>query len=295
MKQSKGVWLVVIGAALWGFMGVFVRGLTALGFDSMQVAAIRITVAALTFAVVTLVRDRKLFVIRLRDGGWFLAAGTAVLCMTASYSASIQALPMSTAAILLYTAPIIVMAVSVVFLKEPLTWQKLVSLVIAFAGCFLITGWGGVESGFGLAMALFSAFSYAMYTVLGSVLLRRYPPLTVTTYAFAIAAVGALAICNLPDMLSTYAAQTDGVATVLWSLGCGWETAVLPFLLYTSGLRYVGAGQSAVLSYIEPMVATLTGIVAFGEPFTVVSGIGVSLIVGAAVLLNSRELFASKN
>ena len=136
MKQGKGVLLVIAGAALWGFMGVFVRTLTAFGFNSLQVAAIRITVAALIFLGIVLCRDTSLLKIRLRDIGWFLCTGLiSVLLMTLTYATAIEHLSMSTAAILLYVAPILVMVISVLFLKESLTWQKLAQTLIKRRQC----------------------------------------------------------------------------------------------------------------------------------------------------------------
>ena len=63
-------------------------------------------------------------------------------------------------------------------------------------------------------------------------------------------------------------------------------TAVIPFLSYTLGLRTVEASKAGILATIEPMVATLIGIVVFAEPLTFFSGVGILLILAAVVLLN---------
>lgn len=63
-------------------------------------------------------------------------------------------------------------------------------------------------------------------------------------------------------------------------------TAVIPFLTYTLGLRSVEASKAGILATVEPMVATLIGIFVFSEPLTLMSGIGVLLILAAVVILN---------
>ena len=70
-------------------------------------------------------------------------------------------------------------------------------------------------------------------------------------------------------------------------------TAVVPFLAYTLGLRSVEASKAGILATIEPMVATLLGVVVFSEPLTLLSGLGVCLILGAVILLNLPERTAA--
>jgi drug/metabolite transporter (DMT)-like permease len=63
-------------------------------------------------------------------------------------------------------------------------------------------------------------------------------------------------------------------------------TAVVPFLAYTLGLQTLEASKAGILATIEPLVATIIGIVYFSEPLTVLSGIGILLILGAVIILN---------
>jgi EamA-like transporter family. len=60
---------------------------------------------------------------------------------------------------------------------------------------------------------------------------------------------------------------------------------VIPFLSYTLGLRTVEASKAGILATIEPLVATLVGILVFSEPLTLLSGSGIVLILLAVILL----------
>ena len=66
-------------------------------------------------------------------------------------------------------------------------------------------------------------------------------------------------------------------------------TAVIPFLAYTLGLRTVEASKAGILATIEPMVATLFGIVVFAEPLTILSALGILMILSAVVILNIKS------
>ena len=54
---------------------------------------------------------------------------------------------------------------------------------------------------------------------------------------------------------------------------------MIPFLSYTLGLRTVEASKAGILATIEPLVATLVGILVFFEPLTLLSGSGIVLIL----------------
>jgi len=194
---------------------------------------------------------------------------------------------LSTAAILLYTSPIWIMLMSVLFFREKLNGKKILSLALAFAGCVLVSGISGNGvTPVGLLVGLGSGIGYGLYSILGTVALRRYSPYTVTTYTFLFAAAGSWLICGPADMISKFSAAPDLPFLLLFCGLTALVTAVVPFLAYTLGLQTVEASRAGIIATIEPMVATLIGIVLFSEPLTVLSGLGILLILGAVILLN---------
>ena len=66
-------------------------------------------------------------------------------------------------------------------------------------------------------------------------------------------------------------------------------TAVIPFLCYTLGLENVEAGKAGIMATIEPLVATLVGVIVFSEPITFLSGLGILLILAAVIILNIKQ------
>ena len=63
---------------------------------------------------------------------------------------------------------------------------------------------------------------------------------------------------------------------------------MIPFLSYTLGLATVEASRAGILATVEPMVATLIGMLVFSEPITLLPGIGILLILSAVILLNLK-------
>ena len=88
------------------------------------------------------------------------------------------------------------------------------------------------------------------------------------------------------DIIEKCAAAPSLPNLLGFSLLTALVTAVIPFLAYTLGLRSVEASKAGILATVEPMVATLIGILVFSEPLTLMSGLGVLLILAAVVILN---------
>ena len=290
-KRNIGPALIILAGCFWGSMGIFVRRLSTFGFSPIQIVSLRITVAALAFSLLLLIKDRSGFRIAPRDLPLFLGLGFgSILFFTVCYFSAITIMPLSTAAILLYTSPIWIMLMSVLFFREKLNRTKLTALALAFAGCVLVSGISGEGLTLaGLLLGLGSGLGYGLYSILGTIALRKYSPYTVTTYTFLFAAAGSWLACGPADMVSKFSTANNLTGLLFFCVLTGLVTAVIPFLAYTLGLRTVEAGKAGILATVEPMVATLIGITVFSEPLTVFSGAGILLILAAVVVLNRKR------
>ena len=289
-KGYLGDILIIIAGLFWGSMGIFVRHLNDLGFSSIQVACLRLTTAGILFALILLIKDRKGFKIALRDIPLFLALGlVSILFFTCCYFTAIRLMTMSTAAILLYTSPIWVMVLAIIFLKEKFTIQKLIALILAFAGCVLVSGFGGKVTVVGILVGLGSGLGYGLYSIFGTVALKKYSPYTVTCYTFLIAGLGSIFVSDPVDLISNISAVENKPALFGFVLLTAVVTAVIPFLLYTLGLNMTTAGKAAVLATVEPAAATLFGFFVMKETVGPVAIAGILLVFAAIIVLSLRK------
>lgn len=290
-KKNFGPILIIIAACFWGSMGIFVRRLSEYGFTPIQIVSIRISLAALIFSAIQIYKGRSGFKISAHDIPLFLGLGFgSILFFTICYFSAITIMPLSTAAILLYTSPIWIVLMSAIFFHEKMNSKKLIALVFAFAGCTLVSGISGDGITLkGLLLGLGSGIGYGLYSILGTVALRRYTPYTVTTYTFLLAAIGSLLICQPTDMLSKFSSTNNLTELIFFCISTALVTAVIPFLFYTLGLRTVEASKAGIIATLEPMVATIIGITYFSEALTLMSGFGIILILAAVIVLNWRR------
>lgn len=289
--RPEGGTAIILAGILWGIIGFFSRGLSAAGFSSIQITSVRCFITAVTLTVFLLAADRDRLKIEPKD--IFLFCGTGILSIVffnICYFLTISRTTLSVAAILLYTAPCFVMIMSAFFFGEKITRRKTAGFFFAFSGCVMITGIFSGDtaaiSGIGLLTGILSGFCYGLYSIFGRAALEKYSPVTVTTYTFITASIAAIPFSR-PEELVTAVLHNPSVPTNAILLGT--VSTLLPFLLYTKGLEKIEPGRASVMAFVEPMTATIVGIIIFHENLTLQTGIGILLIFLSVVLLNLEK------
>jgi len=294
-KQKIATLSILIAGSLWGTMGLFVRGLALDGLTSVEIVFFRTVIAALLLGLWILVSDRGAFRIKLKDLWCFI--GTGIISLTffnICYFSTIQMTSMAVAAIMLYTSPVFVILLSAVLFKERLTKIKGLALVLAFVGCVLVTGVlssGGQAMSFaGILLGLGSGIGYALYSIFGRYALERgYSSKTISFYTFLTCSLGLLIISPLLSPISVTVskiANGNVIRDILLITGVALFATVFPYLLYTFGLSGVENGKAGIMASIEPVVASVLGIVVYKESLSVTTLAGIVLVLGAVVILN---------
>lgn len=290
--MKKAAPLLVIAAGLcWGCIGIFVRRLNALGLESMGVVALRAVFTAVIMLVGVLIYDRKLLKVKLRDLWCF--AGTGILSVNFfnyCYFRTIAISSLSVAAILLYTAPVMVMLMSAALFREKITKRKLLAVLSAFFGCGLVTGALGAGltlSPKALLVGLGAGFGYALYSIFGRcALLRGYGSITITTYTFLFAAVS---LIPLAPCRQVAAVAFAGWGSFFFCLVFALLSTVVPYLCYTLGLSFMEAGKASVIASVEPVMATVVGVAVFHESIGLSGICGIAMVLLAVALLRERS------
>ena len=194
---------------------------------------------------------------------------------------------LSVAAVLLYTAPAFVMLMSAVLFQEKLSLQKIAALVIAFLGCAFVSGivgGAGALSAKGILYGLGAGFGYALYSIFGRYALQKgYDSLTISFYTFLCSSICTLFLADRGIVAEVFAGNmVMGVKTILLVL----IVTLFPYLFYTKGLSGVENGTASVLASVEPVVATLVGVVVYKETLNLWNVIGIGMVLFSIVLIN---------
>ena len=169
---------VVAAGICWGIIGLFTRQLSAYGLSPLQITFGRALVTAIAMAGVALFRQPRSLAIAPRDIWMFLGTGLgSIVFFNICYFTAIELTTLSVAAILLYTAPSIVMVFSIFLFHERFTRRKGFCLVLAFVGCVLVSGLGmGHVEAAGILAGLGSGFGYASIPFLAAMPWRNMNP-----------------------------------------------------------------------------------------------------------------------
>lgn len=283
MKNLNYLYIILAGI-LWGLIGLFTSRLSDGGMTSQDLVAIRAIGAVIVLGMIEGIKDSTQFKINLRDIKYFV--GTGIISFVGfnwCYFTCIKECSLSVAVILLYTSPIFVVLLSALLFKEKLTKRKACALLLAVAGCCLVTGIVGELKGsvFGIICGIGSGLFYGLYSIFGRYALNKYTSGTVTFYTFVLAALGSLFMCNIINITQYY----QNIDMIFYTLLLVIISTVLPFELYTKGLKGVESGVAAILATVEPVVGVLVGVFVLGDNLSLSGGLGVIFIIFAIFIL----------
>ena len=289
-KRGWGLALVLLSAASFGAVTPFARLAYDDGVNVITVMAVRYALAALTVMGYLAWRRQRW---RLTGRRLWLALGLALFLgvMSFSYLGSIRYVPVSLAALIYYTHPILVTLLASVVGHERLAGRDRAAHVIAFGGqafslgglALLLRLSGNALNPTGVLMAGFSAISITVVIVFGSRLLQTVSPMVLNLY---------VALLNTA-LFTVIGALGPGFA---WpTVATGWiglmGVAVFfvgGFLGMFVGVSLIGPSRAACLSNIEPVVTIALAVIVLAEPLSLWQLIGAgAVLVGIFTMCRS--------
>ena len=285
-KSPRGAYASILAAAaLWGIIGVWNRNLMAAGLSPTGIVVVRNFGGMLLLLAVFAVKDRSVFRMRREHVKYFFGTGIiSVVLFTSCYFSCQKICSLAVASILLYTAPSFVVILSAMLWKEPVTKKKLLALALTLVGCACVCGVfdGGLTVTFtGILLGLGAGFFYALYSIFGRYALAHYSSMTVTVWTFLFAGPASLVLLRPADVKALAADPK------LWALAVGLVvfSTVLPYVFYTRGLARVESGRASIMASLEPVVASLAGVLVFGEPMSPLTLAGILCVLAGVYIL----------
>jgi len=225
-------------------------------------------------------RDRRLWL-------WSALAGLGVAGNFAFYFVSIAEGSVAVAATLMYSAPVFVYLVSFAFKLQRPTATKLAAIAVVLVGIALLTeiydiGASGVTL-LGVAAGLLAGLSYAVFIFGFKYASQHGSPQAVLSIAFAVLV-----------LVLVWPGDADQTTAVLsaadWPLflGLGVFGAGVSFLLYVLGVERIAAATASIVAMVEPVTASLFGVVVLGERLGWLQVVGMGLILATVTALSAR-------
>lgn len=297
-KQGKGYALVMLAGALWGLNGLFINTLGSYGLAPLLISLARYGCATVLLTPLLLARGmhahENLFAIKPQYLALCCAIG--VLTNTVAFSAGCVAtkeLGMTSAAVLLYTAPVYGCVLARVLYHERMTAQKLFACLLNFAGVVMVVSGGDIQifiggglSLLGVAAGLINALLYALVAPLNKPMADKCSPFTVVFWSLASAAISGVV---LSLATGTSLAPLVAPRVVLCSLAFALTASVIASTLYTLGLSMdLEVSRVPVMSSVEVAASALAGTLVLGESFGGGQAVGIAGVVASIGVMNLR-------
>ncbi|MDR1346955.1 MAG: DMT family transporter [Prevotellaceae bacterium] len=175
-----------------------------------------------------------------------------------------------TYSLILALTPIVVLLLSALFLKEPVTYYKTIGVLLGLSGSSIIILQGSSNNSsntaFGILTAIVSVSCYAGYIILTRKISAKYSPVTMMKWMFLLSAVVLFPFgCSeLPEQRiysssATFTAISELIFALLFS-------SIIAFFLMPVALKRIKATTAAIYANAQPLVASSAAIIV-GQDF----------------------------
>lgn len=270
---------------------VVAKGITN-NIPAEVVLLIRAIIASLVYVTWISIRHKRIIKIEKSDLKYFVLLG--LLNIPLNQFLFLKGISLTTApnmALAYALTPAFVLVIAMMFLKERVTFAKIIGVVIAIGGAFVILMEAGLDfssDGFkGDLMALMASLSWGLYTVVGKRISTKYGPIFTTGIAMVIGLIMYLPMYFFMDIKFDF----NTISSVNWIqlVYLGAITSGVAYALWYYALTKIQAGKIAVYNNLQPILTTLLSLIFFATPITLYFIIGgILIIVGVFITQKSK-------
>jgi drug/metabolite transporter, DME family len=276
---------VALAALCWGLSGGIGAILMARGWDAFVVAFFRGATGLLFVLIWLVLRPQGSGLASPKLWFWSVFAGAGVAGNFLFYFISIAQGSLAVAATLMYCAPVFVYLVSFVLKLESATTLKWAAIAIVMFGIVLLTGIYDISSNtvtpLGVTTGLLSGLSYAAFIFGFKYAAPHGSPQAILMIAFTVLVAILIWPGDINKIVAVLNSSVWHLFAVLGVLGAG-----LSFILYIAGLNYTAPAVASVVAMIEPVTASLFGVVVLNQALTGLQILGMLLILIAVTTLS---------
>lgn len=280
---------VVLAALCWGVSGGIGGILMADGWDAFVVSFYRGAIGLLFVLVWLALRPSGSGLASRQLWFWSAIAGLGVAGNFTFYFVSIGQGSIAIAATLMYCAPVFVYLVSFALKLENPTALKLGAIAVVMLGIVLLTqiydiGAGSVTA-MGVGAGLLAGLSYAVFIFGFKYAAPHGSPQAILTIAFAVLTTIVIWPGDVGRSIAVLSTPDWPLFAALGVFGAG-----LSFILYIVGLNQTAPAIASIVATVEPVIASLFGVVVLNESLVgpQIFGMGLILVTATALSVNSN-------
>ena len=279
---------LILSMIIFGTIGIFRRYIS---LSSSLLAVTRGILGSVFLLIVVMCKKDKISWVEVRKNLlWLIISGGLIGFNWIFLFEAYRYTTVATATLCYYLAPVFVILISPILLKEKLTKRKFICSMIALLGMILVSGI--TKQGLNYVSEMKGIlFGIAAALLYGSVIILNKRIQQISAYDKTIIQLVAAAIVVIP-----YALATEDMSKIKLDVNnillvgiVGIVHTGIAYTLYFSSMKHMRAQSVALLSYIDPVVAIVLSALVLKEKITLVEMIGAILILGSTILSECKE------
>ncbi len=164
-------------------------------------------------------------------------------------------------AVIVATAPLMIVFGGTVFLKEIVTKKEKLGLGLAFLGTLIAVispilngdGFGSQHSLSGNTLIFISNISWTAYSLLSKKLSKKYPSFNITALSFFVGLVSFLPLFLYQKSGNLFYINPKGLPAIIYMSTLG---SVIAYFTYTYGVSLIEASEATLFTYLQPIFTT---------------------------------------
>jgi drug/metabolite transporter (DMT)-like permease len=252
---------------------------------------LRVSGAAILFWLISLFYPNE----KIAKKDWWRIIGCAFFGMVLNMTMFFKGLSLSTpinSSVVITIAPILLLILSGIFLKEKITWLKTLGITLGLLGALILVLYGAKTQPnapnipLGNLLFIVNATSYSIYLIMVKPLVAKYNSISLMKFFFLFAV-----IMNLPIGYYEFI-QVDWTGL---SLDSTWKlafvvvgTTVLTYLFNIYALKQLSPSVIGVFMYMQPLIATIFAIIMGADTITTLR-VAAATLIFLGVFLTTRK------
>jgi drug/metabolite transporter (DMT)-like permease len=277
--------LLIFISLLWAGSFIAVKITVNAGVPPVHLAFLRFLVATpVMFLILWLSKGKKSISIKKEYPILITLGLTGVTFIYIFQYIGVQLTNASTSGVLINTNVIFILILSFFFLKEKISFFKILGISFSFIGVFCVVFSQSSNNSIdfnslfllGCVLVILSAFSWGVYTVVGKKVLEKYNGIEVTSYAFLFGTLFLFPLVFYNIHNTVFSISFNGWLAVLYlSILC----AVFGYIGWYHALKKFDASNAAVFLNFIPLFSILLSFILLGEKPATLFIFGTLLII----------------
>lgn len=281
--MSKRAWvLFALLGVIWGIPYLLIKVADDGGIPVPVLVWSRVVIGAALLVPIAIARRKPGVLAELRAlWPWLLAFAVIEIMLPGGLlSQAERRLPSSTSGLLIAAVPVIGAVLSLAVGGERLTLSRWLGLGIGFGGVALLAGPGAGHGDLpSVLLVLAVAVCYATGPFIAQRRLAGIAPITVNAICLTLTGM----VCT-PFAIHSWPHRMPALRVLASLAGLGVLCTATALVLMFALIKEAGPERATVITYVNPAVAVVLGVLVLGEPMTPAIGVSFALILAGSVL-----------